>query len=70
RVRDSVADTVTVGGIEVRVGISVGRAETVVPADAGALERQSLAKALLITADQDMYRVKTETRMVPQVEQP
>ena len=69
RVRDSVAGTVAVAGTEVRMSISVGRAETVVPPDAGTLERQALARALLITADQDMYRVKTEMRMVPLVEQ-
>lgn len=60
RVRDSVAGTVSVAGTEVQVGISVGRAETVVSAAAGAFEHQELAKSLLITADQDMYRVKTK----------
>lgn len=70
RVRESVAGTITVAATEVQMGISVGRAETVVSAAASAFEHQELAKTLLITADQDMYRVKTEMRMVPLVEQP
>ncbi|QXQ08760.1 sensor domain-containing diguanylate cyclase [Paeniglutamicibacter sp. Y32M11] len=70
RVQESVAGTITVVGTEIQVGISVGRAETVVSAAAGTFEHQELAKTLLITADQDMYRVKTEMRMVPPLEQP
>ena len=62
RVRDSVADTVTIAGTEVRLGISVGRAETVVSEDATAAAHQELAKTLLISADQDMYRVKASMR--------
>lgn len=62
RVRDSVAGDVTIAGTQVRLGISVGQAETVVPADSDPADRQELAKTLLITADQDMYRVKTEMR--------
>ncbi|WP_157835660.1 hypothetical protein [Arthrobacter sp. TB 26] len=45
--------------------MSVGGAETAVPADADAADRQALAKALLIAADQDMYQVKTEMRGAP-----
>lgn len=62
RVRDCIAGFVTVAGTELRLGISVGRAHTDVPADAGAAGHEELAKALLFAADQDMYRVKTEMR--------
>jgi diguanylate cyclase (GGDEF)-like protein/PAS domain S-box-containing protein len=62
RVRDSVAGDITIAGIRLRLGISVGRADTAVPADANAADHQELAKALLIAADRDMYRVKTEMR--------
>lgn len=62
RVRDCVTEAITVAGTELRLGMSVGRAETAVPEHAGAAEYEELAKALLIAADQDMYRVKTATR--------
>lgn len=62
RVRSCLEDAVTVAGTELRLGMSVGGAESAVPADAGAAEHQELAKALLIAADQDMYRAKTEMR--------
>ena len=42
--------------------MSVGQAETAVPADAGPAAHKDLAKALLLAADQDMYRVKTLMR--------
>jgi diguanylate cyclase (GGDEF)-like protein len=62
RVRNCLAGTVTVAGNELRLGLSVGRAETAVPADADAAGHKELAKSLLFAADQDMYRVKTEMR--------
>ena len=62
RVRSCLEDAVTVAGTELQLGMSVGGAETAVPADAGAAEHQELAKALLIAADHDMYRAKTEMR--------
>ncbi|MEC5189740.1 GGDEF domain-containing protein [Arthrobacter sp. MP_M7] len=60
--RGCLAETVTVAGTELQLGMSVGRADTAVPADAGEAGHQELAKALLIAADQDMYRVKSERR--------
>ena len=62
RVRSCLAGAVTIAGSELRLGMSVGQAETAVPADAGPAEHKKLAKALLLAADQDMYRVKTEMR--------
>ncbi|MET3812385.1 sensor domain-containing diguanylate cyclase [Arthrobacter sp. UYEF3] len=62
RVRDSVAGDSIVSGTGLRLGISVGRAETAVPADSDVADHRELAKALLIAADQDMYRVKAEMR--------
>ena len=62
RVRSCLADAVTVAATELRLGMSVGTAETAVPADADAAGHRELAKALLIAADHDMYRVKTEMR--------
>ena len=64
RVRDCLAEVVTIADTELRLGMSVGRADTAVPADAGEAGHQELAKALLIAADQDMYRVKSEMRRV------
>ncbi|XAS63730.1 diguanylate cyclase domain-containing protein [Pseudarthrobacter sp. So.54] len=64
RVRDCLAEAFTVAGAELRLGMSVGRADTAVPADAGEAGHQELAKALLIAADQDMYRVKSAMRRV------
>ena len=62
RVRSCLAGAVTIAGSKLRLGMSVGQAETAVPADAGPAEHKKLAKALLLAADQDMYRVKTEMR--------
>lgn len=62
RVRNSLAGAVTVAATELRLGMSVGAAETAVPANADAAGHQELASALLIAADHDMYRVKTEMR--------
>jgi diguanylate cyclase (GGDEF)-like protein/PAS domain S-box-containing protein len=62
RVRSCLAGAVTIAGSELRLGMSVGQAETAVPADAGPAEYKKLAEALLLAADQDMYRVKTEMR--------
>jgi len=56
------ADTVTIGGSELRLGMSVGQAETAVPAHADPAAHKELARALLLAADQGMYRVKTEMR--------
>ena len=56
------AGAVTIAGSELRLGMSVGQAETAVPADADAAAHKELATALLLAADQDMYRVKTEMR--------
>lgn|GEM_PF-6603673 len=56
------ADTVTIGGSGLRLGMSVGQAETAVPADADSAAHKELATALLLAADQDIYRVKTEMR--------
>ena len=62
RVRISLDGAVTIAGSELRLGMSVGRADTVVQADAGPAEHKELAKALLLAADLDMYRVKSEMR--------
>ena len=56
------ADTVTIGGSELRLGMSVGQAETAVPADADSAAHKELATALLLAADQDITGVKTEMR--------
>jgi diguanylate cyclase (GGDEF)-like protein/PAS domain S-box-containing protein len=61
RVRDCLAAPVTIEGTVLRLGMSVGLAQTAVPAGAGTAECQELAKALLIAADQDMYRLKART---------
>ena len=61
RVRTSLAGA-TIAGSELRLGMSVGQAETEVPADADPAKHKELATALLLAADQDMYRVKTEMR--------
>ena len=65
RVRDSVASEITLGGTDLRLSISVGRAETAVAADADQADHQELANTLLITADKDMYRAKTALRGTP-----
>ncbi|GAA4368938.1 sensor domain-containing protein [Paeniglutamicibacter cryotolerans] len=65
RVRDSVASEIILGGTELRLSISVGRAETLVSADAGPADHQELANALLNNADKDMYRSKTARRGAP-----
>ncbi|MCX6497329.1 MAG: sensor domain-containing diguanylate cyclase [Arthrobacter sp.] len=65
RVRDCLAGAFTVAGAELRLGMSVGLAETAVPADAEAADYPELAKALLFAADQDMYRVKSEMHGAP-----
>ena len=62
RVRNCLAGAVTVAATELRLGMSVGAAEVAVPADADAAGHRELASALLIAADHDMYRVKTEMR--------
>ena len=62
RVRSCLAGAVTIAGSELRLGMSVGQAETEVRRDADPAEHKELAKALLLAADQDMYRVKTEMR--------
>jgi diguanylate cyclase (GGDEF)-like protein/PAS domain S-box-containing protein len=62
RVRSCLAGAVTVAGTELRLGMSVGAAETAVPADADEPGHRELASALLIAADHDMYRIKTEMR--------
>ncbi|WP_051533175.1 sensor domain-containing protein [Arthrobacter sp. 9MFCol3.1] len=62
RVRSCLAGAVTIAGSELRLGMSVGQAETAVPADADPAAHKELATALLLAADQDMYRVKTEMR--------
>ena len=62
RVRSCLAGAVTIAGSELRLGMSVGRADTAVRADAGPAEHRELAKALLLAADLDMYRVKAEMR--------
>lgn len=61
RVRTSLAGA-TIAGSELRLGMSVGQAETEVPAGADPAEHKELATVLLLAADQDMYRVKTEMR--------
>jgi diguanylate cyclase (GGDEF)-like protein/PAS domain S-box-containing protein len=61
RVRDCLAAPVTIEGTELRLSMSVGLAETAVPADADGTRHRDLAKALLSGADQDMYRLKTGT---------
>ncbi len=65
RVRDCLAGAVSVAGAELRLGMSVGLAETAVPADAETDDYPELAKALLFAADQDMYRVKSEMHGAP-----
>ncbi|RKR12749.1 GGDEF domain-containing protein [Arthrobacter oryzae] len=65
RVRNGLAGSVTVAGNELRLSMSVGRAETTVPAGTDSAGRKELAEALLSAADQDMYRVKTEMRSAP-----
>jgi diguanylate cyclase (GGDEF)-like protein/PAS domain S-box-containing protein len=65
RIRDSIAGDIIIAGTELGLAMSVGQAQTAVPADAGAADHQELAKALLIAADQDMYRVKAEMRGAP-----
>ena len=65
RVRDCLAGAVTIADAELRLGMAVGVAETAVPADASAADHLELAEALLIAADQDMYRVKTAMRGSP-----
>ena len=62
RVRNCLADAVPVAATELRLGMAVGTADTAVPADADAAGHRELASALLIAADHDMYRVKTEMR--------
>jgi len=62
RVRSCLAGAVTIAGRELRLGMSVGQAETAVPADADSAAHKELATALLLAADQDIYRVKTEMR--------
>ena len=62
RVRNCLADAVPVAATELRLGMAVGTAEAAVPADADAAGHRELASALLIAADHDMYRVKTEMR--------
>ncbi|WP_364744213.1 GGDEF domain-containing protein [Arthrobacter sp. LAR12-1-1.1] len=62
RVQSCLAGAVTIAGSELRLGMSVGQAETAVRADAAAAEHKELATALLLAADQDMYRIKTEMR--------
>lgn len=62
RVRDCLSIPVAIEGTALRLGMSVGLAETAVPADADAAGRRDLAKALLSGADRDMYRLKTATR--------
>jgi diguanylate cyclase (GGDEF)-like protein/PAS domain S-box-containing protein len=62
RVLSCLAGAVTIAGSELRLGMSVGQAETAVPADADPAAHKELAKALLFAADQDMYRVKTDMR--------
>ncbi len=62
RVRSCLDGTVTIAGSELRLGMSVGQAETAVPEDAGLDRHKGLATALLFTADQDMYRAKAECR--------
>lgn len=63
RVRDCLAGPVAVAGHELLIGMAVGLAETAVPADSA--HHGELAGALLIAADQDMYRVKTAMRGAP-----
>ncbi|MGO4807633.1 diguanylate cyclase [Arthrobacter sp. 2MCAF15] len=60
RVRGCLAGAVPIAGSELRLGMSVGQADTAVRAAAGPAEHKELAKALLLAADLDMYRVKTE----------
>jgi diguanylate cyclase (GGDEF)-like protein/PAS domain S-box-containing protein len=62
RVRNCLAGAVTVAAAELRLGMSVGVADTAVPADSDGAGHRELATALLIAADHDMYRVKTEMR--------
>jgi len=63
RVRNCLAGAVTVAGTKLQLGMSVGAADTAVPAGgADTAGHQELASALLIAADHDMYRVKTEMR--------
>ena len=65
RVRGCLTDAVTVAGADLRLGMAVGLAETAVPADSAAADHRELAGALLIEADQDMYRAKTAMRGAP-----
>ena len=54
------ADTVTIGGSGLRLGMSVGQAETAAPADAGPRTKTGHGRAA--GPDQGIYRVKTEMR--------
>jgi diguanylate cyclase (GGDEF)-like protein/PAS domain S-box-containing protein len=65
RVRRCLDEAVTADGRQLRLGLAVGQAQAAVAADAGAADFPALASSLLVAADQDMYRVKTEMSSAP-----